>query len=154
MFENLGKVSFNIASVASYVYILSGQKFIKNAKNGLNIEFFEKWDILSNFQTLCQGRPTVGLLTTKLMKKMSNLLTESLFGQTVVARGVTRKWRWKDFFFFLGGHKNSYEKLFDFAFCSQYGDWVNNNVCVFGTILCEPSFFWGLPQCTQWLKIR
>ena len=29
------KVSFNIASEASYVYILSGQKFIKNAKNGL-----------------------------------------------------------------------------------------------------------------------
>ena len=26
------KVSFNIASEASYVYILSGQKFIKNAK--------------------------------------------------------------------------------------------------------------------------
>ena len=28
------KVSFNIASEASYVFILSGQKFIKNAKNG------------------------------------------------------------------------------------------------------------------------
>ena len=28
------KVSFNIASEASYVYTLSGQKFIKNAKNG------------------------------------------------------------------------------------------------------------------------
>ena len=28
------KVSFNIASEASYVYILSGQKYIKNAKNG------------------------------------------------------------------------------------------------------------------------
>ena len=27
------KVSFNIASEASYVYILSGQKFIENAKN-------------------------------------------------------------------------------------------------------------------------
>ena len=27
------KVSFNIASEASYGYILSGQKFIKNAKN-------------------------------------------------------------------------------------------------------------------------
>ena len=26
------KVSFNVASQASYVYILSGQKFIKNAK--------------------------------------------------------------------------------------------------------------------------
>ena len=28
------KVAFNIASEASYVYILSGQKFIKNAKIG------------------------------------------------------------------------------------------------------------------------
>ena len=28
------KVSFNIASEASYVYILRGQKLIKNAKNG------------------------------------------------------------------------------------------------------------------------
>ena len=28
------KVSFSIASEASYVYILSGQKFIKNALNG------------------------------------------------------------------------------------------------------------------------
>ena len=28
------KVSFNIASEASYVYILSRRKFIKNAKNG------------------------------------------------------------------------------------------------------------------------
>ena len=27
------KVAFNIASEASYVYILNGQKFIKNAKN-------------------------------------------------------------------------------------------------------------------------
>ena len=28
------KVAFDIASEASYVYILSGHKFIKNAKNG------------------------------------------------------------------------------------------------------------------------
>ena len=28
------KVAFNIASEANYVYILSGQKLIKNAKNG------------------------------------------------------------------------------------------------------------------------
>ena len=34
VFENHRKVAFNIASErASYVYILSGQKFIKNAKN-------------------------------------------------------------------------------------------------------------------------
>ena len=33
MFENHKKVSFNIASEASYGYILSGQKFTKNANN-------------------------------------------------------------------------------------------------------------------------
>ena len=35
------KVSFNIASKASYVYILSGQKLIKNAKNGPFKRVFE-----------------------------------------------------------------------------------------------------------------
>ena len=35
------KVSFNIANEASYVYILSGQKFIKNAKNSSFWRFFE-----------------------------------------------------------------------------------------------------------------
>ena len=34
MFEIKEKVSFNIANEASYIYILSGQKFIKMAKNG------------------------------------------------------------------------------------------------------------------------
>ena len=33
IFKITEKVSFNIASEASYVYILSGQKLIKNAKN-------------------------------------------------------------------------------------------------------------------------
>ena len=33
-FKITEKVSFNIASEASYVYILSGQKLLKNAKNG------------------------------------------------------------------------------------------------------------------------
>ena len=35
------KVSFNIASEANYVYILSGQKLIKNAKNGPFWRVFE-----------------------------------------------------------------------------------------------------------------
>ena len=46
-FKITDKVSFNIASEASYVYILSGQKLIKNAK----IQKF-KCDILIDFQTL------------------------------------------------------------------------------------------------------
>ena len=41
MFENDRKVSFNIASKASYVSILSGQKFINNTKNSRFGEFFE-----------------------------------------------------------------------------------------------------------------
>ena len=35
------KVAFNIASKASYVHILSGQKFAKNAKNGQIWRVFE-----------------------------------------------------------------------------------------------------------------
>ena len=35
------KVAFNIASEASYVYILNGQKLIKNAKNGQFWRVFE-----------------------------------------------------------------------------------------------------------------
>ena len=40
------KVSFNMASEASYVYILSGQNLIKNVK---------KWSNLANF-----GKPEAG----------------------------------------------------------------------------------------------
>ena len=35
------KVAFNIASEASYIYILSGQKFIENAKNSQFGEFLK-----------------------------------------------------------------------------------------------------------------
>ena len=41
MFEIIKIVSFNIASEASYVYILSGQKLIKNVKNGQFWRVFE-----------------------------------------------------------------------------------------------------------------
>ena len=42
VFENRKKVSFDIASEASYVYILSGQKFIKkNVENGSFWRVFE-----------------------------------------------------------------------------------------------------------------
>ena len=39
------KVSLDIASEASYIYILSGQKFIKNAKNGPFWRVFEKPEV-------------------------------------------------------------------------------------------------------------
>ena len=49
------KVSFNIASEASYVYILSGQKLMD--KNCWKMPKLKTWnfkcDILSDFQTMC-----------------------------------------------------------------------------------------------------
>ena len=49
------KVSFNIASEASYVYILSGQRLIKNAKNGPFWRVFEnlKLPVKQSYHT-CQ----------------------------------------------------------------------------------------------------
>ena len=45
------KWQFSIASEASYVYILSGQKFIKNAKNGQFGEFLKIWSLWLNSVT-------------------------------------------------------------------------------------------------------
>ena len=45
------KVSFNIASVASYVYILSGQKLITNTKKDPFGEFLKTWSFRSNSVT-------------------------------------------------------------------------------------------------------
>ena len=47
------KVAFNIASEASYVCILSGQKFIKKAKNGQFWRVFEnlKFAVTQCYQT-------------------------------------------------------------------------------------------------------
>ena len=51
--KNDKKVAFNIASEASYVYILSGQKFLKNAKNGQFWRVFEnlKFAVKQCYQT-------------------------------------------------------------------------------------------------------
>ena len=58
VFENPKKVSFNIASEASYVYILCRQKFIKECQNWFNLASFWKptkigekfkWDIFGWF---------------------------------------------------------------------------------------------------------
>ena len=75
------KVLFNIASEASYVYILSGQKFIKKCQKWWWSEVYDqtalpdmsilkgqkiggkcqKWDRLSNFQTMWNGHSFVML---------------------------------------------------------------------------------------------
>ena len=45
------KVSFNIASEASYVYNLRGQKFIENAKEKKNDQFWKTLRLRSNSVT-------------------------------------------------------------------------------------------------------
>ena len=55
------KVSFNIASEASSVYILSGQKLIKNAKNAKNGPF---WRVFWKPEACCQTvLPDMSVLT-------------------------------------------------------------------------------------------
>ena len=51
VFENHRKCLIQNASEASYVYILSGQKFIKNAKNGQFRQVFENMNFQSNSVT-------------------------------------------------------------------------------------------------------
>ena len=61
VFENHWKVSFNITSEASYVYILSGQKFIKMPKNRQFGEFLKSWSFGQNSVT----RPVNFNMTSK-----------------------------------------------------------------------------------------
>ena len=73
MFENHRKVSFNIASEASYVYILSGQKLNKNAKNGPFGELFEnlKLAVKQCYQT---GQIGQKLLENAIIEKICDFL--------------------------------------------------------------------------------
>ena len=70
------KVSFNIASQASYVYILSGQKLIENAKNGQFWRVFEnlKLAVKQNYQTgqFLIGQKLVG--NAKIRKFICDIL--------------------------------------------------------------------------------
>ena len=45
------KVAFNMASEASYIYILSGQKLFKNAKNGPIGKFLKTFNVKQCYQT-------------------------------------------------------------------------------------------------------
>ena len=77
-FKIVQKVAFNIAREASYVYILSGQKFIKNAKNS---QFSELWKIEACGQTVLLDR-------------------SFLIGQTLVENDKTEKFKWDIFVWF------------------------------------------------------
>ena len=46
------KIAFNIASAASYVYILDEQKFIKNAKNSQSWRIFKYLTVLPDMSVL------------------------------------------------------------------------------------------------------
>ena len=66
------KVSFNIASEASYVYISNGQKLIKNAKNGPFWRVFEKPEACG--QTVLPDRSV--LIGQKLMENAKTAKTK------------------------------------------------------------------------------
>ena len=79
------KVSFKIASEASYVYILSGQKFIRNEKNGQFGEFFKTWNLRSNSVTR-----QVSFIKTKWVKNAKIQMWHfEWFSNTVELCGTT-----------------------------------------------------------------
>ena len=61
MFENSKKVTFNIASEASNVYISSDQKFIRNAKNS------QFWQVFENLKLVVKS----SLIGQKLVEKVA-----------------------------------------------------------------------------------
>ena len=65
------KVSFNIASEASYVYILSGQKLVQNAKNGPFRRVLKTRSLRSNSVTR-----QVSLNRTKIDEKCQNSINQ------------------------------------------------------------------------------
>ena len=60
------KVSFNNASEASYVYILSGQKLTKNTKNG------PFWQVFENLKLAVKLTRQVSFNRTKIGGKRQN----------------------------------------------------------------------------------
>ena len=73
-----GKVAFNNMSNASQVYILGGQKLIKNARNGQFRDIFKIWSLLSKQcyrQIIFDRTKMVG----KCQKKSNTLGNNELF---------------------------------------------------------------------------
>ena len=58
------KVSFNIASEANYVFILSGQKFIKNAQNS------QFWPVYENLKLAAKQCYQIGKKLIKNARKI------------------------------------------------------------------------------------
>ena len=88
------KVAFNIASEASYVYILNGQKFIKNAKIWQDFEAYG--------QTVLPDKSILIFFARclKITEKVSfNIASEAsyayiLSGQKFIKK-KSQKWFWK-----------------------------------------------------------
>ena len=75
------KVAFNIASEASYVYILSGQKVIKNAKNSHFVRVFENLKLAVK---QCYQTWQVNFKRTKMVWKFLNQMRHfELFSKSV-----------------------------------------------------------------------
>ena len=89
MFEKHKKVSFNIASEASYLHILNGQKLIKNAKNGAFWRVFEnlKLAVKQSYQT-CQFLIGQKLVEMAKMRHFEEYFQWGCFARNVVKRDI------------------------------------------------------------------
>ena len=66
-------VAFNIASEASYGYILSGQKLIKNAKNGQFWRLFENFKLAVKLRKIAEKLKNIAEKLNNIAKKLRNI---------------------------------------------------------------------------------
>ena len=88
------KVSINIASEASYVYIFSGQKLVKNAKNG------SFWRVFQDLKLVCQTvLPDKSIL--KGQKLMENAKIQEFLGDFQTMCHASEASYYRKFWLFL-----------------------------------------------------
>ena len=137
VFENHKKVSFHIASEASYVYILIGQKLVKSAKNG------QFWWVFG--QTVLSDRSS--LVGQKLVEnpkiKNSTATFWVIFKHCGDEFNVPKKFFWKENLLIF--------KLFDLLVTNifpYFGSWLTPNMTAEVSVLLIAA----VPVCqTLWL---
>ena len=98
VFENRRKVAFNIASEASYVYILSGQKFNKNVKmihfESLKLAVEQCYQAGNFFNTTKMGGKSIQKIQMQHFDKA--LLLDNFFSGNQ-SLSTTQKWKTQTF---------------------------------------------------------
>ena len=145
-FKIVQKVAFNIASEASYVYILSGQKLIKNAKNDPFWRVFAYSQTVLPDRSLLKGRKLVE--NAKIEKsKMRHFMefSNTVFLLCKICNSIMRKMFWFKFLCEII-HNNQVSKLLTIA-DTDYS-WALLSKCCW-ILLNLAEYYWALLRFTK-----